>query len=76
MKVVVGWPDGETREVYDVTTFSKSWVGDEWLFVAKHRDGSETHYTGKELSVLSGEEIDGTTQAAVKGDAETGGGCE
>lgn len=62
MKLKVAWGDGETRELYDVTSFSNSWAGDEYVFIAHHRDGSETHYTGKELSVVSGEEIDATTQ--------------
>lgn len=67
MKVVVGWPDGETRDIDDVTAFSKAWVGDEYLFVAQHRDGTETHYTGKDLSVISGEEINGTRQTVTEG---------
>lgn len=63
MKLTISWADGEQRTLYDVTAFSRSWQGDEYLLVVTYRDGSEDHYTGRELAVTTGSEISGETHA-------------
>lgn len=63
MKVTLRWADGETVDLYDVHEVTKSWVGDEYLVVAKRRGGVEEQYTGQELGIKRAEEIDGQTQS-------------
>lgn len=70
MKLKLEWPDGESRIEYDVTSFGLSWNTDEWVCTLSYRDGSEDVFTGRDLRVVSGEEIHGQTIQPDKEDYE------